>query len=283
MAWNERKLTDGFGVELSGQRIDDRLPQAERDAIYAAAMRHGLVVIPGQSLSDDALHDFAGTLGTVFAAPKVEGVPETKVLPISNVDAAGKQLPPDDWWVRQNMANELWHVDNTFMRPRATLSFLYGREVAPVGGNTEFCDMRLAWEALPAADQARLEGLTAYHSIMHSRATYGFDDWSREEQKRFPPIPRPLVGLHEESGRKALLLASHVADIAGMARDESAALVRALTARATVAGHCYVHRWTQGDLLLWDNRCIMHRATPFDAARYRRDMRGLRLMDLADA
>src|SRR5262249_36513077 len=122
MAWSERKLTEGFGVELSGQTLEPSLPQAQRDAIYAAAMRYGLVVIPGQSLSDDALHDFASTLGTVFAAPKVEGVPPTKVLPISNVNEAGEQLPPDDWWVRQNMANELWHVDNTFMRPRATLS-----------------------------------------------------------------------------------------------------------------------------------------------------------------
>jgi alpha-ketoglutarate-dependent 2,4-dichlorophenoxyacetate dioxygenase len=283
MAWRERKLTDGFGVELSGQLIEPALPQGERDAIYAAAMRYGVVVIPGQSLSDDALHDFAGTLGRVFAAPKVEGVPPTKVLPISNVNEAGEQLPPDDWWVRQNMANELWHVDNTFMRPRATLSFLYGREVTPVGGNTEFCDMRLAWEALPGAEQARLERLTAHHSIMHSRATYGFEEWSREEQKRFPPIPRPLVALHEESGRKSLLLASHIADIEGMARDEGAALVRELTARATVTEHCYAHRWIQGDLLLWDNRCIMHRATPFDLAKHRRDMRGLRLMDLADA
>lgn len=283
MAWTERRLTPGFGIELSGQAIDPALPRAERDAIYAAVMRYGLVVIPGQSLSDDELHDFAGTLGRVFAAPKVEGVPPTKVLPISNVDAAGKQLPPDDWWVRQNMANELWHVDNTFMRPRATLSFLYGREVTPVGGDTEFCDMRLAWEALSADDQARVEGLTAYHSIMHSRATYGFDEWSREEQARFPPIPRPLVALHEESGRKSLLLASHIADIEGMTRDAAAALIGDLTARATAPERCYVHRWTQGDLLLWDNRCIMHRATPFDLARYRRDMRGLRLMDLADA
>jgi alpha-ketoglutarate-dependent 2,4-dichlorophenoxyacetate dioxygenase len=268
---------------LSGQLITPALPQSERDAIYAAAMRHGVVVIPGQSLSDDSLFDFAGTLGTVFPAPKVEGVPPTKILPISNVDAAGALLPPDDWWVRQNMANELWHTDITFMRPRATLSMLYGREVTTVGGNTEFCDMRLAYEALQPAERAGLEGLTAYHSIMHSRATYGFDEWSREEQKRFPPIPRALVALHEESGRKSLLLASHVSDIAGMEGEQAAALIRDLTARATVPENCYAHRWTQGDLLLWDNRCIMHRATSFDVAKYRRDMRAVRLMDLADA
>ena len=283
MAWSERRLTPGFGVELSGQRIDDALPQSERDAIYAAAMRYGLVVIPGQSLTDDALHDFAGTLGTVFAAPKVEGVPPTKVLPISNVDDAGEQLPPDDWWVRQNMANELWHIDNTFMRPRATLSFLYGREVTPVGGNTEFCDTRLAWESLSDEMKTGLESLTAYHSIMHSRSTYGFDEWSREEQERFPPIPRPLVELHRESGRKAMILASHIAAVGDLGPEDTAAMMNLYMGLATIPENCYAHRWTQGDLLLWDNRCIMHRATPFDVAKYRRDMRGLRLMDLADA
>jgi len=96
--------------------------------------------------------------------------------------AEREQLPPDDWWVRQNLANELWHVDNTFMRPRATLSFLYGREVTPVGGNTEFCDMRLAWEALSVDEQAKIEGLTAHHWIMHSRTSY--EDWPEPERRR---------------------------------------------------------------------------------------------------
>jgi alpha-ketoglutarate-dependent 2,4-dichlorophenoxyacetate dioxygenase len=118
---------------------------------------------------------------------------------------------------------------------------------------------------------------------MHSRATYGFDEWSREEQKRFPPIPRSLVALHAESGRKALLLASHIETIDGYDAAETAALVRDLMARATAPENVYAHRWSEGDLLLWDNRCVMHRATPFDLAHHRRDMRALRLIDLADA
>lgn len=283
MAWNERPLTRRFGLELSGQRIDADLPQAERGAVYDAVMRHGLVVVTGQALSDEAYVEFAESIGEVNPTPNVEGVPASRVLPISNIDAEGNRLPPDDWWVRQNMANELWHTDLTFMRPRATVSLLYGREVPPTGGNTEFCDLRLAFEALPPAEQARLERLTGHHSIMHSRATYGFDEWSREEQKRFPPIRRSLVSLHRESGRKALLLASHIETIDGYDAAATAALVGELMARATAPENCYSHRWSEGDLLLWDNRCVMHRATPFDLANHRRDMRALRLIDLADA
>jgi alpha-ketoglutarate-dependent 2,4-dichlorophenoxyacetate dioxygenase len=283
MVWNERRLTPGFGIELSGQRIDGTLSQAERTAVYDAVMRYGVVVVSGQSLSDEAYLEFAESIGEVNPTPNVEGVPASRVLPISNVDAEGRHLPPDDWWVRQNMANELWHTDLTFMRPRATVSLLYGREVPPIGGNTEFCDLRLAYEALSPAEQTRLDGLTGHHSIMHSRATYGFDEWSREEQKRFPPIPRSLVALHEGSGRKALLLASHIETIDGYDAVATAALVRDLMARVTAPENCYAHRWSEGDLLLWDNRCVMHRATPFDLANHRRDMRALRLIDLADA
>jgi alpha-ketoglutarate-dependent 2,4-dichlorophenoxyacetate dioxygenase len=283
MPWNERRLTPGFGLELSGQTIGPELPQGERTAVYNAVMQYGVVVVSGQSLSDDALFDFAASVGEVNPTPNVTGVPPTRVMPLSNIDAEGRLLPPDDWWVRQNMANELWHTDLTFMRPRATVSMLYGREVPPTGGNTEFCDMRLAYEALSPEEQVKLDSLTSYHSIMHSRATYGFDEWSREDQKRFPPIPRSLVAHHEESGRKALILASHISAIDGYDDKDATALVGELTARATAPEHCYAHRWSQGDLLLWDNRCVMHRATPFDVANHRRDMRAVRLIDLADA
>src|SRR4051812_31783480 len=167
MAWTERRLTPGFGLELSGQAIEDALPQTERAAVHDAVMHYGVVVVSGQSLSDDAFLEFAEAIGDVNPTPNVQGVPASRVLPISNVDAEGTHLPPDDWWVRQNMANELWHTDLTFMRPRATVSLLYGREVPPIGGDTEFCDLRLAFETLSPAKQVRLEGLTGYHSIMH--------------------------------------------------------------------------------------------------------------------
>jgi alpha-ketoglutarate-dependent 2,4-dichlorophenoxyacetate dioxygenase len=283
MSWSERKLTPGFGVELSGLRIGPDLPRANRAAVYEAVVQHGVVVVPGQSLSDDDLFEFADSIGTVNPAPKVTGVPPTRILPLSNVDESGKLLPADDWWMRQNLANELWHLDLTFMRPRATISLLFGRTVPPHGGNTEFCDMRLAYEALPAEDRARLDGLTAYHSIMHSRSTYGFNEWSEEDQRRFPPVPRPLVNRHAENGRKALLLASHISAVGDLGAEETATMMRDLTARATVPQNIYSHRWSAGDLLLWDNRSVMHRATPFDVAHHPRDMRAVRLIDLADA
>jgi alpha-ketoglutarate-dependent 2,4-dichlorophenoxyacetate dioxygenase len=282
MAWSERPLTERFGVELSWLVISPELPQPDRMAIYDSVVEHGVAVVTGQDLSDDDFYDFASSIGAVTPSPAMSGVPQGKVLPIGNVDAEGKLLPADNWSVKQNQANELWHIDLTFMKPRATISMLYGRRCPPSGGNTEFCDLRLAYEALPPEEQLRLDPLTASHSILHSRSLYGLDEFTDEDRRRFPPTERPLVARHEENSRKALLLASHIEVVSGYDRAASAALVRDLTERATVPRNVYSHRWTAGDLLLWDNRSVMHRATPYDIANQPREMRALRLYDTAD-
>jgi alpha-ketoglutarate-dependent 2,4-dichlorophenoxyacetate dioxygenase len=275
-----RRLTEGFGGELSGVTIGPALSQADRMAIYAGVVEHGVVVVTGQNLSDDDYFDFASSIGAVIPSPAIEGVPTTRVLPVGNVDSEGKPL--SDWSVRQNRANELWHIDLTFMRPRATISLLYGRTCPAEGGDTEFCDLRLAYEALAPDEQRRLETLTASHSIIHSRRVYGFDEFTAEDRRRFPPTERPLVAQHEENGRKALLLASHIERVSGLSEQESAELVGDLMARATAPKNVYSHRWRDGDLVLWDNRSVMHRATPYDIGGAVRDMRALRLYDTAD-
>jgi alpha-ketoglutarate-dependent 2,4-dichlorophenoxyacetate dioxygenase len=284
MPWTERKLTDRFGVVLAGKEIGRALSPIDTGALYDAIMRFGLVVIPAQmELSDDEIHAFAASLGSVMPTPSLSNVPKGKLLPISNLDEHGKIKPADDWYVRSNMANELWHVDLSFVRPRALISILYGRVVPPAGGNTEFCDLRLAYEALSPEDKGRLATLTGQHLISHSRRSYGFDALNEDELAKFPAIARPLVNLHEESGRHALLLASHICELSGYSAEESATMLRELTAQATVPENCYSHRWKAGDLLLWDNRCVMHRATPFDVVTHARDLRAVRLFDLSDA
>jgi alpha-ketoglutarate-dependent 2,4-dichlorophenoxyacetate dioxygenase len=281
MPWSERPLTDRFGIELSGLVIGPDLPQADRMAIYDSVVEHGVAVVTGQNLSDDDFFDFASSIGAVTPSPKMSGVPQSRVLPIGNVDAEGKLLSRDNWSVKQNQANELWHLDMTFMKPRATISMLFGRRCPASGGNTEFCDLRLAYEALTPEEQLRFDPLTTFHSIIHSRRVYGLDEFTDEDRARFPPTERPLVARHEENSRKALLLASHIEIVSGYDREASAALVRDLTERATVPANVYSHRWTAGDFLLWDNRSVMHRATPFELAEPR-EMKALRLYDTAD-
>jgi alpha-ketoglutarate-dependent 2,4-dichlorophenoxyacetate dioxygenase len=282
MGWRERKLTDAFGVELTGQALGPDLPQAERRAVYDALLRHGVVVLPGQDLSNDDIEDFARSFGPTVILPHRIGEEPPAVETLSNLDADGNILPADSMINTASKANELWHIDSTYQKPRATVSMLYGKVIPPSGGNTEFCDVRRAWEALPAEEQAKLEGLTASHSIIHSRALTGFVDWPDEYRAMFQPIDRPLVRAHEETGRKALLTASHIEKLTGYSKEETVALVADLIARATVPENVYVHRWSEGDFVMWDNRSLMHRARPYDIDAHPRVLRTIRLMDVAE-
>ncbi|MDG2001947.1 MAG: TauD/TfdA family dioxygenase [Novosphingobium sp.] len=283
MPWNERKLTDRVGVELTGARIGPGLSKADRQAVYNATSTYGAAVLPGQDLSDDDIFDFAASLEDEVVEDKaLEGVRQTRVMPLGNVDVDGNILPADDWVLAQNLANELWHVDRTFMIPRATISMLYGKTVPPEGGNTEFCDTRLFWEAMPEQERARLSSMKCSHSLMHSRARYGFDNWTQEALDRFPPVERPMIAEQKRTGRIALILASHICAIEGLSNDDALALVDDLIDRATVPANVYSHQWREGDLVLWDNRCVMHRARPFDMAVHARDVRAIRLYDPAN-
>ena len=282
MSWTERRLAEGFGIELSGEDLAAELPQSVRDAVYEAVTRHGVAVVKRQDLSDDLLYRFAATVGEVVELPRVAGVVPGHVAALTNLDADGNILPLDARVNRELKTSYVWHIDSTYVKPRVRISMLLGRIVPTGCAETEFCDLRLAWESLSAEEQARLEGLTALHWLIHSRTQSGIDS-SPEDRARFQPIPRPLVAVHRESGRKALCLASHIASIVGMADDEAQALIDDLVERAAVPANCYTHRWEPGDLLLWDNHAVMHRATPYDVTAHKRDMRTLRLEDMMDA
>jgi alpha-ketoglutarate-dependent 2,4-dichlorophenoxyacetate dioxygenase len=283
MSWTERRLTSRLGVALSGVRADGDLSAAELDRIRRTVFAHGVLLLPEQALSDDALFAFAEAVGKVVPTPNISGAPQDRVLPLTNLDGQGRLRPPEDMWVRRNQANEQWHADLTFMRPRASISILYGRTVTTAGGNTEFCDMRLAWEALSPAEQARLEPLVARHTMSQSRRKYGTDNFNEDDHRRYPPVERPLVDRHRPTGRKALMVGSNIASVGGLDETASAAFLADLTARATTAENVYSHRWAAGDLLLWDNRCVLHRVTPYDSATQPRDLRAVRLYEPADA
>jgi alpha-ketoglutarate-dependent 2,4-dichlorophenoxyacetate dioxygenase len=282
MGWTERKLTDLFGMALSGQDLAADLPQSERDAVYDAVARHGVAVVREQDLTNDQLFRFGATVGSVVELPRVAGIVPGHVASLTNLDADGNILPLDARANRELKTSYVWHVDSTYVKPRVRISMLFGRIVPSGCAETDFCDLRLAWEALSPSEQARLEGLTALHWLIHSRSQSGIES-SPEDHERFRPIPRPLVAVHPETGRKALCLASHISGIIGMKDGDALALIDELTERAAAPENCYTHHWSPGDLLLWDNHAVMHRATPYDITRHKRDMRTLRLEDLTDA
>jgi alpha-ketoglutarate-dependent 2,4-dichlorophenoxyacetate dioxygenase len=155
--------------------------------------------------------------------------------------------------------------------------------VAPIGGNTEFTDLRAAYDALQPALQAKLEGLVAEHSILNSRRRLGVTDFSEVEREAFAPVHRPLVRTIPESGRKSLYIASHIGRIAGLSMEVASALLEELTAHATQRQFVYAHRWRIHDLVVWDNRCTMHRGTEYDDLRWPRDLQRVTTSDRLDA
>ena len=161
----------------------------------------------------------------------------------------------------------------------ARASLLYARAVAPIGGHTEFADMRAAWDALPEATRKRIDGLTVEHSIFHSRAKIGFTDYTERERASLPPARQVLVRTIPETGRRSLYTASHAIRVIGLPDDESTRLLDELMAHATQRQFVYTHRWRLHDLVMWDNRCTMHRGTDYDERRWKRDMQRATVSD----
>ena len=167
----------------------------------------------------------------------------------------------------------LWHADMSFMENRATYSMLVGHEIPPEGGDTEFVDTRVAYEALPDDLRRLCDGLTVEHSIWHSRMLAGFPEPTDEELASRPPVRHGLTHLHGPSGRRALYLASHASHVVGWPVELGRGLLAELTRFATRPERIYRHKWQLGDMLMWDNLATLHRATEFEDAVYRRDMR----------
>jgi len=278
-SWSIQKLHPRFGARLEGHRMGLSLPHSLRQEIVRAVHHYGVVVLPGQHLSDDEIYDFGDSIGCIHGKDNIMRMGKGGVFPLTNLDESGNILPPTNKALRLNDANELWHTDSTYVYPGATFSMLSARTIPPVGGETEYCDTRCAYEDLPAEQKASLAELVATHSLIHSRSFTGFNYWTDEERRALPPIDRPLVRFHKESGRNALCLAAHIAELKPLPHDEAQRLVWSLIDAATKPESVYIHRWSLGDFLIWDNRCTMHRGRPYDQRNHGRDMRTLRLDD----
>ncbi|HUB50458.1 MAG TPA: TauD/TfdA family dioxygenase, partial [Acetobacteraceae bacterium] len=196
------------------------------------------------------------------------GLPD-EVNDISNLDRNNQVMARDDRKRLFSLGNRLWHSDSSFKAVPAKYSLLSARVIPAAGGNTEFADMRAAYDALDDDTKAECESLICEHSQIYSRSILGFTDFSDDERRRFAPVQQRLVRRHPSTGRKSLFLASHAGTIVGWPMPEARMLLRDLTEHATQRRFVYAHVWRPWDLVMWDNRATMHRARPFNASEVR--------------
>jgi len=270
-------MTPGFACEVGDIDLTRPLPDDTLTEVRGAFAQFAVLVFPAQDLSVDQHLGFASNFGPLERSVAAVMPGETlrvraEIADIANLTADGKVWDANHRLRLFRLGNRLWHTDSSFKQPSGRVSMLYARSVAPVGGHTEFADLRAAWDALDAPTRERIDGLIAEHSLIFSRRRLGFADWSEPERAAFAPVARPLVRTVAESGRRTLYLASHIGRIRGLTDDEAMALVDHLVAHATERRFTYLHRWRVGDLVMWDNRCTMHRGTPFDDTRWPRDL-----------
>ena len=275
-----------FTAWAEGLDLRHPLDAAEVAAITAAMDRYAVLVFPGQHFEGDQQLAFGRHFGEVEDVPTLvdqgrRRLADTRVNDISNLGVDGNILPADDRRRMFNLGNLLWHSDSSFKPVPAQYSMLHARVIPPEGGETEFADMRAAWDALPEKMKAEVRDLVCEHSLIFSRAQLGFDEFTPEEMARCTPVPQRLVRRHPGSGRLSLYLSAHIGRIQGWQRPEAMALIRELTEFATQREFVYSHSWTVGDLVVWDNRCTMHRGRRYEDKTYPRDMRRVTLKDSA--
>ncbi len=266
-----------FCAEIRGVNLTKSVAPEIFAEIEAAFHRHAVLVFPDQPVTDEQQLAFSRLFGPLEASPEYAGSAKTRIADrriadISNLDPEGRVMAADDRRLLFNRGNQLWHTDSSFKHVPARCSLLSAREIPPAGGETEFADLRAAYDALPEEKKRQLDGLVAEHSIFRSRALIGFTEFNPEIQAQLPPVRQLLVRRHPGSGRKTLYLASHASHIIGWPLEEGRRLIEELIAFATQPRFVYQHRWRVGDLVLWDDRCTMHRGRPYDDTRHRRDM-----------
>ena len=271
-------LQSSFAAEMTGIDATSPLTPAEVAAVEAGMDRYAVLVLPGQDLTDEQQLAFTRNFGPLQEGANTTLTATTMRLggafaDVSNLDKDNRRLERTDRRRMAALGNRLWHSDATFRIVPARYSLLSGRIVTRDGGNTEFADMRAAYDALDEGTKAEIEDLVCEHSLIYSRGQLGFTDFTDEERHRMRPVLHRLVRTHPVTGRKSLLLSAHIGAIVGWPRPEAMAFIRDLMEHATQPEFVYVHRWTKNDFVIWDNRTTMHRVRRFDDLNIVRDMR----------
>ncbi|MDH3715015.1 MAG: TauD/TfdA family dioxygenase [Gammaproteobacteria bacterium] len=263
-----------FGGEVHGLNIAQGVTAEEAAQIEAGMDHYAVLVVPGQIIDDSQQFAFSQHFGPM---EKATGDParagqrrlSLDINDISNLDQHGGVMARDDRRRLFSLGNMLWHSDSSFKPTPAKFSLLSARSIPGEGGNTEFADMRAAWDALDEATQAKCKDLVCEHSQLFSRGVLGFTDWDAAERQQNTPVPQRLVRRHPNTGRLSLYLSSHAGEIRGWLTPDARLFLRDLTEHATQRRFVYAHRWRQWDLVIWDNRVVMHRARPYDQTQVR--------------
>jgi len=276
MSLSIRPVRPGFAGEVSGIDCRNALSSQDVEAVEAGMSKYAVLVFHDQPLTDDEQIAFTrhfGELENYNTAGHIRTRQDQRLGPgiadFSNLDKHGNIMSGEDrvWFFK--LGDRLWHSDSSFRPIPAKYSLLSARVLPSWGANTEFADMRAAYDALDDRLRAEVEDLICEHSLSYSREAIGFTDLTPEETAAFHPVRQPLVRIHPATGRKSLFLSSHAGAIVGWTVPEARIFLRGLTEHATRPEFVYSHAWRPGDLVMWDNRATMHRARRFDRTEIR--------------
>jgi len=282
MALQIRQLHPLFAAEVDGIKLSSDMDDAPIAEINSAIDQYAVLVFRDQGFDDDGLLEFGKRFGQL-SAPRNHRAARLKhaaVADISNLNAQGGVRDRNDNSRLDGLANQLWHSDASFRPISGALSMLYAHIVPPKGGDTEFADLRAAYDDLDDEMKETVENLIAEHSIFHSRGLLGYTDYTDEERAQVPTVRHPVVRTHPGSKRKTLYLGSHAQAIVDWPLPEGRLLLRDLLEHATERRYVHVHKWRPGDLVIWDNRCTLHRGRRYDDANQKRDLRRVTTQDM---
>jgi len=269
-AFRLRPLEGGLGAEVLGLQVAD-VDDATFPAIYSAFLTHELLLFRGQVLPPAAQVAFARRFGEVqvHVMDQYHASEHPELYTLSNLDVAGQ--PSGKHPDRGTMA---WHTDGSWRRNTGQATMLYAERIPSTGGGTSFADMYSAYEALDPAERGRLATLRAVHNLNFSRnRRHGEEPMTEAQRAAVPPVAHPVIRIHPETGRKCVFLGDHAETIEGMGYAEARAFIDALNERIVAGARKYTHRWRPGDFMVWDNRCLLHKAESYDTAREPRVIR----------
>ncbi len=265
-------LSRAIGARVTGISLAQGIDEADFEKLRNALDEHLVLVLANQPLDDELQIAFSERFGPLERTIASNPAAGTAFARQSNIDIkTGETIAPDDRRIRYQKANMLWHADSTYKPVLSLCSILTARVVPPQGGATEFASTRAAYEALAPEQQQELDGLEVEHDLVYSRRLVDFE-FTPEEAAEMPPARHRLVQTNPTTGRKSVLIGAHAKSIVGWSTERSRALLDDLEARATRPHNCYRHNWATDDLVIWDNRSALHRATPFDTTKHRRLM-----------
>jgi alpha-ketoglutarate-dependent 2,4-dichlorophenoxyacetate dioxygenase len=266
-------LTLAFAAQIDGADITHPVDDPTWAQIRAAFEEHSVLLFRGQPLDDEKQIAFSQRFGSLEVTRSMNPAAGTPFARQSNLDIkTGDVIPPEDRRMVYQLANMLWHSDSSFKPVPSLCSLLSARIVPPEGGATEFASTRCAYPALPDGLKRRAEDAVAVHDFSWSRDQVRPGFFTEKERAEYPPVRHPLVRRNPVNGREALFLGAHASHIVGRSVEDGRALLKELLEHVTQPQFCYRHEWQEGDLIIWDNRCVLHRATPFDTTRHKRLM-----------